>query len=98
MDPDVVPQRWRYSIRDPEGKCVDAFSSDGQDDVQQKLVCFHIAYLTSSDAESSQGRAILTANLHLRRTSHETVHSIDRWKIHHHYPLGLPLRSDELVG
>jgi hypothetical protein len=40
--PDViVPKRWLYSDRNPEGKRVIALSFDGQDNVQQKLVYFH---------------------------------------------------------
>jgi hypothetical protein len=99
LDPDVVPQRWLYGIRDPEGKCVDAFSSDGQNDVQQTFVRrFHISYFTNSNAEPSQGRAILPPGLLLQKTSREIVRSTGRWRIHHRYPLGLLLRSDQLVG
>ena len=73
VDLDVFPQHWLYSICDPEGKRVDALSSDGQDNVQQTLVCFHVSYFSKSNAESSQGRVIPTSGLLLQKTSHETV-------------------------
>jgi hypothetical protein len=46
----------------------------------------------------TQGRVTLICHLLLQRTSHETVNSIGRWKIRHHYLFGWLRRSDEPVA
>jgi hypothetical protein len=97
----MAPQRWLFSIRDSKGKCVAALPPDGQDDVQQKFVWFHFINLNPNikcKITFMQGRAILPLSLLLQETLHETVHSIGRWKIRHHYLVGWLRRSDELVG
>ena len=66
--------------------------------VYNKSLFASIFHITNSYAESLQGRAILPADLLLQKTSHEIVRLTGRWRIHHHYPLGSLLKSDELVG
>ena len=56
VDPDVFPQRWFYSIRNPKGKCVDALSSDGQDNVQQTFVRFHVFIISKVQCRIVTGK------------------------------------------